>query len=103
MIQQGIAYMAEIFEMYFQNVGYIILVCAVILLLLTRYRKKEVTHLLFVCGIILILFLNPVVIYLVCSLKGAVTGRMSEYSGFSHLLLELHMWVHSCWINANCG
>ena len=61
MIQQGIAYMAEIFEMYFQNVGYIILVCAVILLLLTRYRKKEVTHLLFVCGIILILFLNPVV------------------------------------------
>lgn len=75
MIQQGIAYMAEIFEMYFQNVGYIILVCAVILLLLTRYRKKEVTHLLFVCGIILILFLNPVVIYLVCSLKGAVTGR----------------------------
>lgn len=41
MIQQGIAYMAEIFEMYFQNVGYIILVCAVILLLLTRYRKKR--------------------------------------------------------------
>lgn len=90
MIQQGIAYMAEIFEMYFQNVGYIILVCAVILLLLTRYRKKEVTHLLFVCGIILILFLNPVVIYLVCSLK------RSGYRALCQNILAFPIYYWNC-------
>ena len=46
-----------------------------LLALLTKYRSEEGKKLMWICGIIWILFLNPVVIGLVCSMKGAVTGR----------------------------
>lgn len=75
MFQRGLEYMQEVYQMYFDRWPYALLMGIVILLLATRYRKKEVAAMLVICGIIWLLFLNPIVIYLVCSLKGAVTGR----------------------------
>lgn len=75
MFEQGFEYMCEIYTLYFKNYWYLVLVGMTLLALLTKYRSKEGKKLLQICGIIWLLFLNPVVIYLVCSLKGAVTGR----------------------------
>lgn len=75
MFKQGFEYMCEIYTLYFKNFWYLVLVGMILLALLTKYRSEEGKKLLQICGIIWLLFLNPVVIYLVCSLKGAVTGR----------------------------
>ncbi len=75
MLEQGLSYMCEIYSLYFKNYWYLVLVGIVLLALLTKYRSKEGNSMLWICGIIWLLFLNPPVIYLVCSMKGAVTGR----------------------------
>lgn len=75
MLQKGFEYMCEMYNLYFQNYWYLFVVGVVLVLMLTRYRNKENNSALWICGIIWLLFLNPVVIGLICSLKGAVTGR----------------------------
>lgn len=75
MLEKGFEYMCEVYTSYFKNYWYLLLIGLVILALLTVYRSKVSKSMLWICGIIWLLFLNPVVIYLVCSLKGAVTGR----------------------------
>lgn len=75
MLQKGFEYMCEMYSLYFRNYWYLVVVAVVLMLLLTKYRSKECKSVLWICGIIWLLFLNPLVIGLVCSLKGAVTGR----------------------------
>lgn len=75
MIKEGFDAMVEIYSLYFKNGWYLAVIAAVIIIILWMDKKKEARWLLITCGLIWILFLNPVVIGLICGMKGSETGR----------------------------
>lgn len=68
MILDSLDNMCELYRMYFGNGTYFLVIVAVIALMLTKFRNKGILWGLAVCGIILVLFLNPITVYFICSL-----------------------------------
>lgn len=68
MIWDSLDKMCEIYRLYFENITYFIVIAVVILMLLTKFRNRQTLGYLAVCGIVWILFLNPITVHLICSL-----------------------------------